>query len=57
MRSNLLENYLNLPNKLPKQQNISTPFYSKFQEVILEVEPIAGETLPIGITVMAELAQ
>jgi len=29
---------------------------TKFQEVILEVSP-DNETLPIGITVMAELAQ
>ncbi len=31
-------------------------FETKFQEVILEVSP-DSETLPIGITIMAELAQ
>ena len=31
-------------------------FDTKFQEVLLEVEP-DSETLPIGITVMAELVQ
>ncbi len=40
-----------------RTEDLQERFDTKFQEVILEVEPIAGETLPIGITVMAELAQ
>jgi hypothetical protein len=40
-----------------RTEDLQERFDTKFQEVILEVEPVAGETLPIGITVMAELAQ
>lgn len=40
-----------------RTEDLQERFDTKFQEVILEVEPIAGETLPIGITVMAELNQ
>lgn len=40
-----------------RTEDLQERFDTKFQEVILEVEPIEGETLPIGITVMAELAQ
>ena len=40
-----------------RTEDLQERFDTKFQEVILEVEPIAGETLPIGITVMAELVQ
>jgi hypothetical protein len=40
-----------------RTEDLQERFDTKFQEVILEVEPVAGETLPIGITVMAELEQ
>ena len=40
-----------------RTEDLQERFDTKFQEVILEVEPVAGETLPIGITVMAELVQ
>jgi len=40
-----------------RTEDLQERFDTKFQEVILEVKPVAGETLPIGITVMAELVQ
>lgn len=40
-----------------RTEDLQERFDTKFQEVILEVEPVAGKTLPIGITIMAELAQ
>ena len=40
-----------------RTEDLQERFDTKFQEVILEVEPIAGATLPIGLTVIAELAQ
>jgi len=39
-----------------RTEDLQERFDTKFQEVILEVSPVS-ETLPIGITVMAELAQ
>lgn len=37
-------------------EDLQKRFDTKFQEVIREVEPVS-ETLPIRLTIMAELAQ